>query len=77
MREIPPGLLHLRAIADQHGVAYETIRGYYRDAKRGRGPFPLPAAYAGRTPLWTPEQIREWTTTRPGKVGRPRKPRAA
>lgn len=57
-------------VADYLGIAATTVYAYRRDGR-------LPeATMVGRTPTWTPEQIIEWSKTRPGQGvggGRPSK----
>lgn len=48
-------------VAEHLGVAVTTVYAYRRD-----GILP-PATMVGRTPTWTPEQIIEWSKTRPGQ----------
>lgn len=62
---LPPDMLTRDEAAALAGVTPQTWSEYV-----ARGRAPKPAAYIGRTPLWSRAEVEEWLATRPGQGAR-------
>lgn len=51
--------------ADHIGVALRTWHAYVYRPTRDH-PAPKPVDKIGRTPVWSPDEVREWHRNRPG-----------
>lgn len=78
-------------LKERHGITgatggeltYKTVRGYHQHAEQRRragtprpGDLPEPDERFGRSPVWLPETIDRWASSRPGHGaggGRPAK----
>lgn len=72
---LPPGVpsdaIDTLGVAEILEVSRETVRKYLywrKSDPRGEATdLPAPAAYVGRSPVWSEEVIRAWSEARPGK----------